>query len=457
MTRIADLILARGSALAQGQADSGAIWGNAIQNLGQTFAQVPGQIQAGREADRARQAAAEQESNLSRILMSPNPDPRDILSVAGPERGLKIVQGLQAFGELQSKGVKDARDTAGRLALGLRQLSPEMRAQLAPAVRQAAIDGGLGDAASIPEDLNDQFLDGVIAWGTGKAPEQPKAPEAFTLSEGQTRFGPDGKPIANVAKPPEAPKPVTYGAPEFYRVPGKKEPIQLRAGSDGKMYDTSGQVVTGALPYQAPSNAAPGYVTLTAPDGKSQRRVTDANADILMQKGWTQGGSGSQLAGTQSAYSAERAQRVVQSIDELDKLVSPWTTGYGSLFAKMPASDARQFARKLDTLKANIAFNELTQMREASKTGGALGNVAIRELELLESTLGALDAGMDGKDLKAEFKKIKKSVQRWNTAASGQGGQPAAAKAPAEGTAGTVNGQPAVWKTVNGVAGWYAR
>ena len=133
--------------------------------------------------------------------------------------------------------------------------------------------------------------------------------------------------------------------------------------------------------------------------------------------------------GGPSPYSAERTLRTRQSVEELigkpqpdgsrrGGLLSGWTTGMGSLLANVPGTDARRVQGKINTLKANIAFNELTQMREASKTGGALGQVAVRELELLESTLGSLDQALDRGDLAAELEKIDKSLERWSRVAA---------------------------------------
>lgn len=117
-----------------------------------------------------------------------------------------------------------------------------------------------------------------------------------------------------------------------------------------------------------------------------------------------------------SPYMQERNTRNRESIDALIGKVSRWTTGAGSLLANLPETDARNFAAELDTLKANIAFGELTAMREASKTGGALGAVSERELRLLESTLGALDTGQSPENLKAQLAKIRDSVDRWEQA-----------------------------------------
>ncbi len=120
--------------------------------------------------------------------------------------------------------------------------------------------------------------------------------------------------------------------------------------------------------------------------------------------------------GAPSPYATERAARTVQSVDELLGKVNKWTTGMGSLLSGIPESDARNFKAELDTLKANVAFNELTAMREASKTGGALGSVAVREMELLQSALGALDQGQSPDNLKAQLEKVRSSIERWQSA-----------------------------------------
>jgi hypothetical protein len=44
-------------------------------------------------------------------------------------------------------------------------------------------------------------------------------------------------------------------------------------------------------------------------------------------------------------------------------------------------------------MKANLAFDKLQAMRNASKTGGALGNVSNEELALLSSTVASLNIG----------------------------------------------------------------
>ena len=126
--------------------------------------------------------------------------------------------------------------------------------------------------------------------------------------------------------------------------------------------------------------------------------------------------------GNISPYQQERMTRNISSVDDLMTRVTPWTSGYGSLLSVLPTSDARDFQADLNTLKANIAFGELTAMREASKTGGALGAVSEKELMLLESALGALDTGQSGANLTKNLQQIKDSIQRWQTAQGQYGG-----------------------------------
>lgn len=145
--------------------------------------------------------------------------------------------------------------------------------------------------------------------------------------------------------------------------------------------------------------------------------LVDASGKVIYQ-GKAGGNAGP------SSYASERSVRTLQSVDELMGKVSGKTAGWGNLAAGIPASDAMNFASELDTLKANIAFNELTAMREASKTGGALGQVSNVELRLLESALGALNPRQSPENLRSQLQKIRDSIERWQQA---QGATPTGA------------------------------
>jgi hypothetical protein len=128
-----------------------------------------------------------------------------------------------------------------------------------------------------------------------------------------------------------------------------------------------------------------------------------------------------------SPYSVERNIRTRNSVATLEQEVGALTVGpLARLTVSMPGSPARNFAAELNTLKASIAFGELTAMREASKTGGALGQVSERELALLESSLGALDQFQSPENFRDELRKIRESIDRFERASAAAGGGGAA-------------------------------
>lgn len=68
------------------------------------------------------------------------------------------------------------------------------------------------------------------------------------------------------------------------------------------------------------------------------------------------------------------------------------TTGLaGNVFAADPSSQASELRRQLDVLKSNATVQNLSAMRAASPTGGALGSVTDKEGAMLAAMSGALD------------------------------------------------------------------
>lgn len=120
-----------------------------------------------------------------------------------------------------------------------------------------------------------------------------------------------------------------------------------------------------------------------------------------------------------SPYQIERQTRILDSVDDLIKR-APFATGVLSVYKFIPGSFQKNFKADLDTLKANIAFGELQAMRDASKTGGALGAISEKELNLLESAMAGLDQAQSPGNFKKNMSKIKESIERWNKAVSGQ-------------------------------------
>ncbi len=72
----------------------------------------------------------------------------------------------------------------------------------------------------------------------------------------------------------------------------------------------------------------------------------------------------------------------------------------GSMLSQIPATDARDLMRLIDTMKANAGFDKLQAMRDASPTGGALGQVSEKELTFLQSVFGSLEQDQSPEQLR---------------------------------------------------------
>jgi len=84
----------------------------------------------------------------------------------------------------------------------------------------------------------------------------------------------------------------------------------------------------------------------------------------------------------------------------------------------IPTTDARQLSGRVDTLKSALSFDRLQQMRDESKTGGALGNVSNVELGLLGSNLAALDPASG--DFAKQLEKVETHYANFKRALLGQ-------------------------------------
>ena len=134
-----------------------------------------------------------------------------------------------------------------------------------------------------------------------------------------------------------------------------------------------------------------------------------------------------------AASQDEKIGRIRGALKEADELIGPTTTGViGEVASRVGGTKARDLAGKLETIKANLGFDELQKMRDASPTGGALGQVAVKELIALQATVASLDQGLSPTELKKSIKKIEQHYNAWYEAVlkARSGAQPAAAASP---------------------------
>lgn len=107
----------------------------------------------------------------------------------------------------------------------------------------------------------------------------------------------------------------------------------------------------------------------------------------------------------------ETNNRLIEDIEALIPQVNALTAGPGgTILGVFPGTSATDLQANLDSIKANAGFEALQAMRDASKTGGALGSITEKELELLQSTLSSFKVGQSPSQLIANLKKARNRI-----------------------------------------------
>lgn len=130
----------------------------------------------------------------------------------------------------------------------------------------------------------------------------------------------------------------------------------------------------------------PGYHRFTDPQGRTRMEmVPGAPADektVLRMQGDER----------TMSYTQQTLNELQLAAKELrDHPGLGGNTGIKGVFPNMPGGDAANAKAKLDTLRSKVGFSTLQTMRDASKSGGALGSVTEGEHKLLQNTLDSLD------------------------------------------------------------------
>ena len=127
------------------------------------------------------------------------------------------------------------------------------------------------------------------------------------------------------------------------------------------------------------------------------------------------GGSGT------GAENLPYATAALDAINTIEKYVnnqgSSWwpfndvTGPIGAALSYVPGTPSHNVAMQIDTIEAAIGFDRLQAMRDASPTGGALGQVSEMELTLLKSSLGSLRQSQTQVEFMRNLQKVQKHYQ----------------------------------------------
>jgi hypothetical protein len=155
-----------------------------------------------------------------------------------------------------------------------------------------------------------------------------------------------------------------------------------------------------AAPAAAPAAAGPAINPFA---GVTPEQKAEATARVAKQKTLPK------VRATVRALE-DKTELVDDAINQALALADTTTTGIvGSLGKDIPGTNAYKLRSILNTIGTNVGFDALTEMRQNSPTGGALGNVSDTENKLLQGTIAALDQGLDAQSLRANLEAVRRA------------------------------------------------
>ncbi len=100
---------------------------------------------------------------------------------------------------------------------------------------------------------------------------------------------------------------------------------------------------------------------------------------------------------------------VLENINNARGKVGWASTGLiGQGLRNIGGTDALSLDEALEPIRASLSFDRLQRMREESKTGGALGQVAVQELNMLQKSMASLNTAQNEKDLNRSLDVVEK-------------------------------------------------
>lgn len=245
--------------------------------------------------------------------------------------------------------------------------------------------------------LAKQILDNRMKYSDENAPDkreqQRLATEQSRLNVEKTRRDVEG----------EGSRPMTPEERKSYNVPEGQAAYMKRNGDPG--FGPAGTVIKNEPPPPA-----------------GMRYIRDAQGNIERMeaipgsKAETEAKEAADKQRKAEILRAEAGTVVGNALDDIDRLASntklPVTGAIGSRLAQIPGTSAHDIAQALSTIGANITFDKLQQMREASPTGGALGAVSDKEGKLLGDSYAALSQSQSWDQFKTNLGRLRAIYER---------------------------------------------
>lgn len=202
---------------------------------------------------------------------------------------------------------------------------------------------------------------------------------------------------------------INAGKSEYEAEQAQAEGFTL--GKDQVRYDAQGNIIAGGMSGDTTGDSS-GLSEWAKAINSGQAKLSDVPQEMRT-------GVISQLGTVASQTTSPQQQRGVDqanvALSAFDKIFSNPALNRGAanrtIAGLIPGSNSKDLKEAIGTVQALIGFNELQKMREASPTGGALGQVSEREIDFLQALAGSLKTKQSDQQLKKNLQDVQKSFQ----------------------------------------------
>lgn len=196
---------------------------------------------------------------------------------------------------------------------------------------------------------------------------------AAQMEEARLKVGEKYKPTTANIKLPGGDEVTVQKGPRGYELP-TVQGLQPNAGPD------TAPIPPGVNAAEYRKKLAAEQADIWAKKPQAESSVNDAVANLDRLK-----------AEAQAIYSSSSVPRI---------------TGMTGMFPSLPGGNAADLEAKLETLKSQTGFSVLQNMRDASKTGGALGAISDKENIMLQNNLAALSQKQSPEQFRKSLQQI---------------------------------------------------
>ena len=260
----------------------------------------------------------------------------------------------------------------------------------------AFLKAAMGEQLTPQEEAAARFIDaksGGISFNpaTGEVIQKPRISDKIGLGGIKPQGDADLAALDSMVPPSAPPPDAAITSETMPMLPIKGEPINI------------------PMPNKPPLTLPPEVEALVANNPKARQSAIEEQLKLNAQLQENQINKQIAKPAVTRSYIQARddLKNIEGAVDRAIALTGGWTAGAGSTLAGIPGTPAKNLQATLNTIGADSAFSTLQTMRDNSKTGGALGAITERELELLRDAKTSLDQAQSSEQLRESLKRYK--------------------------------------------------